>query len=440
MNSRDLHQRAARVLPLGVTGDGRYASPYPVFFRSGHGKQLEDVDGNRYLDYHGGFGSAILGYSHPEVDEAVHRATREAGGFVGLPHAAEGELAERLCELIPYAERVALCGGGGSDGVYHAVRLARAVTGRTKIVKIEGGYHGWHADVGVSTRPDLQSPTKIRRPEPVPNSAGSLSAVTSEVLVTPVNDTAALAELFDDSGSEIAGFIIEPVLYSSGCVLVEPDYLALARRLCSHHGALLIFDEVMSGFRSGLGGAGGRLSIDADLGVFGKAVANGYVIAVLAGRAYAMRRLAPEGDVFYSGTFNGHPLSVAAAYATLAVLERDDVPARIDALGHRLAEGVNSAIRDIGANAVCQTFGSVWNLYFGTRSVRDYRDLAASNTPATAALNAAYHAHLRENGIYVHKRHVNRAFVSALHDEGDIDRTVEVIREFVDAHRDELAR
>jgi len=435
--SRQLHDEAKRFLPMGVTGDGRYSQPFPISFVRGRGKELEDVDGNTYLDYHAGFGTAILGYSHPEVDATVARATEEIGAFVGLPHPGEVHLAERLCRLIPLAERVALCGGGGSDGIYHAVRVARAATGRTKIVKVEGGYHGWHADVGANTRPghvDLEA----AEPSRSSNSDGSLPAAVDEIVVVTVNDSDGMSRAFRKHGDEIAGVILEPVLYSAGCIHVEQDYVDVTRALCAESGALLIYDEVMSGFRNGLGGAGARKG-PADLGVYGKAIANGYVIAVLAGRSDLIGLLAPEGPVFYSGTFNGHPLSVAAANATLDVLEREDVAGRISRLAERLAGGVNETIDELGLNAVCQTEGSVWNLYLGVREVREYRALARSLTPEILELNDAYLAFLRDRGVYIHKRYVNRAFVSGEHDEGDVDRTVEIVREFLESKRDRLA-
>jgi glutamate-1-semialdehyde 2,1-aminomutase len=437
--SEELHERACRFLPKGVTGDGRFTEPYPILFERAQGKWLTDVDGNTYLDYHGGFGTAVLGYAHPEVDEAVARATREIGAFVGVPHPYEGALAERLCALIPCAERVALCGGGGSDPIYHSVRLARAATGRRYIAKIEGGYQGWHSDVGVSTRPLLRDSSYLGLPEGVPNSPGILPEVARSVIVATANDRDALSTLFSERGAEIAALLVEPVLYSAGCVLVDADYLALARELCTKHGAVLVFDEVMTGFRNGLGGAGARLGVTPDLGVFGKAVANGYVLSFLAGRAELMTQLAPEGSVFYSGTFNGHPLSVAAAQATLDVLERDRVPERLWSLGDRLAGSVNRTIEELGVAAVCQAYGSVWNLYFNTTSVRNYRDLAASAGPAVESLNDAYRAFLREHGVYVHKRHVNRSFVSGAHTEDDIDRTAQLVADFLEAHREELA-
>ena len=265
-----------------------------------------------------------------------------------------------------------------------------------------------------------------------------MQAAVDAVVVVAVNDIEGLERAFKAHDGEIAGVILEPVLYSAGCIHVEREFVDAARRLCTDAGALLIYDEVMSGFRNGLGGAGARKG-PADLGVYGKAIANGYIIAVLAGRSDLIGLLAPEGPVFYSGTFNGHPLSVAAAHATLDVLEAGDVADRISALADRLAAGINEVIAELELNAVCQSEGSVWNLYFGTAPVREYRDLARALTPEVERLNDAYLAFLRERGIYIHKRYVNRAFVSGEHDDGDIDRTVEVVTEFLREHRGQLA-
>ena len=437
--SQELHARAMSYLPGGVTGDGRHSTPYPIVFESATGKWLTDVDGNEYLDYHGGFGTAVLGYAHEEVDGAVHEAMSEIGAFVGVPHAHEQRLAERLCGILPMAERVAFCGGGGSDAVYHAVRLARAATGRTKIVKLEGGYQGWHAEVGVSVRPELDDAGYVALPEPVPNSAGSLPAIAEEVLVVNANDPDALERLFAERGHEIAGMIIEPAIFSIGCVTLEESYLELTRALCTSSGSVLIADEIMSGFRAGLQGAGARLGIKADIGAFGKAIANGYVIAVLAGKSDLMRLLSPEGDVFYSGTFNGHPLSCVAAETTLSVLERDSVPERLSDLSDRIGAGINESIDSLGLNATCQTFGSVWNLYFHTTSVGNYRDLVRASQLGADALNERYRAFLRERGIYIHRRHTNRGFIGAAHEESDIDRTIAVVEEFLKDHKEELA-
>jgi glutamate-1-semialdehyde 2,1-aminomutase len=273
----------------------------------------------------------------------------------------------------------------------------------------------------------------------VPNSAGILSDLVSSILVVTVNDAEALSEIFAERGGDIAAIVIEPILYSAGCVKVEPEFLTRARELCTSHRAVLVFDEVMSGFRNGTAGAGARAGVVPDLGAFGKAVANGYILSFLAGRAELMTLLAPEGPVLYSGTFNGHPLSVAAAMATLDVIERDRVPEHLWAIGDRIAAGVNAARDELSVEAVCQAYGSVFAVYLGAREVRTYRDLARTMTPELAELNDDFRAHLRHAGVYVHKRHVNRFFISALHDEADADRTVELVAAFLQERREDLA-
>jgi glutamate-1-semialdehyde 2,1-aminomutase len=436
--SEALFDRAKRVLPGGVTGDGRASFPFPIFFEKAGGKWLTDVDGNEYLDYHGGFGTAILGYAHADVDSAVKKAIEEVGAFVGVPHPYEEALAERLCAAIPGVERVAFCGGGGSDAVYHCVRLARAATGRPRIVKLEGGYQGWHSDVAVSTRPAVRDEGYVGRPNAVAGSSGILPSVLDAVSVVSINDTDALQATFAEQGPEIAAFILEPVVYSSGCIPVDTEFLQLARRLCDQHRSVLIFDEVMSGFRNGIPGAGARQGVVPDLGAYGKAVANGYMLSFLGGRETLMAQLTPEGTVLYSGTFNGHPVSVAAAEATLDLIERDEVPERIWHYADRIADGISKTVAELGVKAVCQAYGSVWNLYFNTRQVRNYRDLAISSTPEVEKLNDDFRSFLRSRGIYIHKRHVNRCFVSGAHDESDADRTVEAVSEFLHARQEQL--
>ncbi len=438
LNPSEWHERAKRVLPMGVNGDGRYSPPFPLAFVASEGKWLHAVDGKRYLDLHGGFGTAILGYSHPEVDATVVDGIDQIGTVVGLPHPWEVELAERLCQLLPAADRVALCGGGGSDAIYHCVRLARAGTGRDKIIKVEGGYHGWHGVVGASVRPSLDQAGDARHPKAISNSPGIVPGVIDQILVVSVNDPEGLEQMFAAHGHETAAVVLEPALYSAGCIPVDREYLQLARRLCDDNGSVLIFDEVMSGFRNGMSGAGGRAQVNPDLGAYGKAVGNGYMISFLAGRAELMTQLAPEGPVFYSGTFNGHPLSVLASLATLDVLEREQVPPKLWALGDRIAAGVNAGISEVGARAVCQAYGSVFCVYFGTERVHDYRDLAATVSADNDQMNDRLRLHMRDRGIYFHKRQTNRCFLGAAHAQEDADWIVEAIVEFVRANRSEI--
>lgn len=434
-----LQEVAKKVLPGGVTGAGRNTEPHSIYFRSGKAATLTDVDGNQYLDYHGGFGTAVLGYSHPEVSAAVAKATEEWGAFVGVPHEHEVRLAERLTEIIPCAEMAALCGGGGSDALYHSARLARAFTGREKIIKVQAGYHGWHDELAVSTAPPQPTDNFQRLPRPQPTSAGSLQSTVDAVVVASINDLNAIAEAFDQHEGEIAALVLEPVLHSAGCVVLDRSYLEGARVLCDQHGAILIFDEIMTGFRHDIRGTGAMYGVKADLAAFGKAIANGYVVAALVGRKDLMSMLAPAGPVFYSGTFNGHPLSVAAAMATLDILERDRVTNTLARLTTRLGDGINQAIQDCEVNAVCQYFGSVWCLYLYASQVRNSAELGRASGPRTEQMNDIFRSWMRKRGVYVHRRHVLRGFVGAGHKDSDIDRTVDLVGTFLKTHRGALA-
>ena len=433
-----MHEHAKNFLPGGVTGAGRDTKPHSIYFRSGKAATLTDVDGNQYLEYHGGFGSAVLGYSHPEVSEAVARATEDWGAFVGVPHEHEVQLAERLTQIIPCAEMVALCGGGGSDALYHSIRIARAATGREKIIKVEAGYHGWHDDLAVSTAAPQPTTNFQRLPQPRPTSAGSMQSTVDAVVVVSINDLDAIAEAFDQHPGKIAAVVLEPALHSAGCVVLDQSYLEGARALCDQHGAVLVFDEIMCGFRHDIRGVGAMYGVKADLAAFGKAIANGYVVAALVGRRDLISTLAPSGPVFYSGTFNGHPLSIAAAMTTLSILERDRVTDTLAQMTKRLGDGINQAIEELGVHAVCQYFGSVWTLYFHTWQVKNSVDLGRASGPATEELNDAFRAWMRERGVYVHRRQVLRGFVGAGHRDSDIDRTVDLVRSFLQEHRSAL--
>ena len=249
------------------------------------------------------------------------------------------------------------------------------------------------------------------------------------MVVIGINDLDAIAEAFDLHEGEIAAFVLEPVLHSAGCVVLDQAYLEGARALCDQHGA------IMCGFRHDIRGVGAMYGVRADLAAFGKAIANGYVIAALVGRRDLISMLAPAGPVFYSGTFNGHPLSVAAAMTTLSILERDRVTDTLGRLTKRLGDGINQAIEECGVNAVCQYFGSVWSLYFYARQVSNSADLGRATGPRTDQMNDAFRGWMRERGVYVHRRHILRGFVSAAHQESDIDRTVDLVRMFLQEHR-----
>ena len=417
-------------LPHGVTGAGRATTPV---FASARGPWLWDEHDDRYLDLHGGYGTAILGYADPEVDGAVTAAMAAGCTFVGTANRYESELAARLVELLPEAERVALCGGGGTDGLYHAVRLARAATGRALVAKVEGGYQGWHGVLGASTAPDPGQLGDQLLPPAIPNSDGILPSVTAAVRVVSANDEASLRARFAQQGDALAALVVEPILYSAGTVEIDSSWLALARELCDAHGVLLIFDEVVTGFRERLGGAGAGMGVIPDLAVYGKAIANGHVLAALVGRADVLDLLAPGGPVFFSGTFNASPLGCIAAGATLDVLGRGEAIPRAVTGAQRLAEQVNARIAELGVRAACQQRGSAFTLYLGAWTVRNYRDLAAITRPDVLELNAELRAHLLRDRIFMqYRRGTNRGYISAAHEPAQVDEAAASMTSFLE--------
>ena len=317
--SRALLERARRSLAGGVSSPVRGTTPVPLYFTGGVGPRLQDADGNWYLDYAAAWGPVILGYSHPALVAAAHRAAERPFTY-GAQHELEISVAERIQAAVPSAERVAFS-SSGSEVVQLAHRLARAFTRRTLILKFEGHYHGWIDGALVSYHP-REGLGPREAPHVIPGSFGQVPNVVENVLVAPWNDLAALEGLFRAHPARIAGVMMEPVLCNSGCLMPAPGYLAGVRDLCRRQGALFIMDEVITGFRIALGGAQAHFGVTPDLTTFGKAVAGGAPLSVVAGRREVLEQLHGAG-VAFGGTFNGNPLSLAIADATLEELARD---------------------------------------------------------------------------------------------------------------------
>jgi glutamate-1-semialdehyde 2,1-aminomutase len=437
--SQRLYERARDVAPLGVHGNGRWYEPNPLFFSRAAGARLWDADGKEYIDLHGGLGPCILGYNHPEVLQTAIEALTDKGPHLGLPHPAEVQLSQVLVDLIPCAEKVVLCGGGGSDPCYHAIRLSRAFTGRKKIIKFEGGQNGWADPLSMSITPTLEQAGPYERPNTVA-SPGTLPEVVENTTVLPVNDASVLERHLEQEGNQIAAIMVEPVMQGMGCVPLDPGYPKLLRQFCDHYGIVLIFDEIQTGFRHDLGGAQKLLGVTPDLATFGKAMANGFVISALAGRQQLMSMLQPEGPVHFSGTFNANVLGVHTSLKTIEILQRGngEVYRRLFDMGRLLTEGLENAIGQHRVKARVQSFGSVFALYFADKPVRNYRDLAPLRTGRPAALRHAYRHYLIRHGIFVNAHAGNRAFLSAAHSDDDIARIVEVTSQFFGEHRREL--
>jgi glutamate-1-semialdehyde 2,1-aminomutase len=437
--SEALYARASRVMPGGVQGEGRRSTPYPVYMTRGRGSRVWDADGTEYLDFHAGFGAVLLGHNDPEVADAVRGALEQHGVTFATANPLEVQLAERIVSMVPSAER-AVFSCTGSEATYHALRLARAVTGRRKFLKLEGHYHGWHDYAAWSVHFNPADAGNQRAdPRPIAGSEGIPPEIASMMIVREYNDAAGIADAISQHGQEIAALIMEPVFVNGGMVPPEPGFLEACRTMCSKAGIVLIFDEVITGFRLAPGGAQQMFGVTPDLTTMGKAVANGFPISVLAGRAELMSHLTPQGNVLFAGTFAGHVLNLAAALKSTEILSREGFHARLERLGARLRTGVQAAIDQTGARAQIKQLGSVWTLYFTDAPIRTYRDLAAFAKDKEDRLQRLYRHHMLERGIYIHPHYMLRGYLTAAHTDEDIDRTVSATAEFLRAHHAVLA-
>jgi glutamate-1-semialdehyde 2,1-aminomutase len=414
----DLAERARAVIPGGVNSGNR-ALPWPLVVTEAQGAYFTDADGKQYLDYHAAFGPLILGHNHPGVNAAVHAATERIDIIGAGVTDIEVELAETIVRHVPSAERVLLT-NSGSEATYAALRLARAVTGRNKIIKFQGTYHGWHDSVLMNV---ISPPEKIGQYDPL--SLGMLPEVIQQTLILPFNDVEALADTLLERGDEIAAILVEVIPHNIGCVLPRPGFLAALRELSTRTGALLIFDEVITGFRHALGGYQSICGVTPDLSTFAKAMANGYPIAALAGKAEYMDRFGPGGGVMFAGTYNGHPVGVSAALATIATLEDGSVHKHCYSLAQRAAEGIQQIGDELGIPMKVVVFGSVFVPYFMEGPIETYTDLLRNDN----ARDIWFRRTMCEHGIFMIPTAIKRNHVSAAHSQADIDRTIETARQ-----------
>jgi glutamate-1-semialdehyde 2,1-aminomutase len=433
--SAALHERASLVSPGGVQGEGRGARPYPLFMTQAQGSRIRDVDGNEFIDFHSSFGAVLLGHNDPRVNAAARRAMDEHGVSFSAANPLEVELAERLVGMIPSAER-AVFACTGTEATFHAIRLARAFTGRERILKFEGNYHGWHDYVAWSHHFATEEEGD---PTPVAASAGIPAAVRDLVVVREYNDAAGVREVLRREGDTIAAVILEPVFHNAGVVLPDPGFLETLRDACDEAGTLLIFDEIITGFRHGPGGAQERFGVTPDLTTLGKAIANGFPISVLCGRGDVMDRLGPKGDVLFAGTFAGHTLDVAVALEVTGVVLEGSIHQHLARLGRRLTDGIQAAIDETGARVQVRETAGVWTIYFTDAPIRKFRDFARFAMDKDHPIQRAYRGWLLERSIYIHPHYMIRGFLTGAHTDDDVDRVVEATREFLVAHRAELA-
>jgi glutamate-1-semialdehyde 2,1-aminomutase len=418
--SRGLQQRAERYFPGGVNSPVRAfraVGGSPPFIDRAEGAYLYDADGNRYIDYFGSWGPMILGHAFPPAVEAIERAARKSASF-GASTAAEADLAERVTACYPAIEKMRFV-SSGTEATMSAIRLARAATGRKIIVKFEGCYHG-HAD-GLLVKAGSGVATFG-----IPGSAGVPEEIAHLTLALPYNDLAAVESAFVAHPDRIAAIIVEPIVGNAGCIPPAEGYLAGLRNLTAHHGALLIVDEVMTGFRVALGGACELYGIDPDLVTLGKIVGGGLPVGVFGGKRQFMDLLAPLGPVYQAGTLSGNPLAMAAGLATIGYLQEHaaEVYAQLEAKSRAVADGVAQEAARARIPLTTNRVGAMWTWFFTSEPVTNYEQAAQSDTPAFGR----FHRAMLEQGIWLPPSQFEAAFLSTAHSDADIEATIAAAR------------
>ncbi len=405
--SKSLFEAAQKFIPGGVNSPvraGKSVEMDPPFIASAKGALIQDADGNEYIDYVGSWGPMILGHAHPEVVEAVIKSA-EKGTSYGAPTESELTMAETIVKLVPSVERVRMV-NSGTEATMSAIRLARGCTGRDKIVKFDGCYHG-HADsLLVSAGSGLATLG-------IPGSAGVPEDVAKHTISLPYNNLQAVETAFDRFGSEIACVIVEPVPGNMGVIIPNQAFLEGLRKFTDTHGAILIFDEVITGFRLALGGAQEVLGITPDLTCFGKIIGGGLPVGAYGGKAEIMGRIAPDGDVYQAGTLSGNPLAMAAGLATLNILKRDNPYGALDRKSAVLFEGLEAAARKAGIAVTVNRVGSMGCLFFSPQTVTDF----ASAQQCDAAIFRRYYREMLNSGVYLAPSPFETTFLSTAHTE-----------------------
>ena len=430
--SKQLWERSFKVSPLGAQGEGKYYSPYPHFIRRAKGARIWDVDGNEYIDYWNGAGPCVLGHADDAVNAAVVRSIDERGNLYCAPHELEVELCETLASIIPCADISALL-NAGSDILCIAARIARAKTSRPLLVKYAGSYHGWNDSLLFNVSSHDGPPDNRGLYKPIAESAGLPRDAAASIRVLEFNDLEALDNLFEAEGEQIAAVFVEPVMHGpmTGCISPLPGFLEGVRALCNQYGSLLVFDEILTGFRHDIGGAQKLAGVTPDLAAFGKGLSNGFPIAALCGSRSMMGQLGLDNRVFYSGTYNGNVNCVAAASATIDRLQTQAVIPRIWRLGSRLSGGLNEVFRVRDADATARGYGSFVAIHASRANINSLGDVMRHHDTSYAA---EFMSFLYENGIYLKPRKIARFAISGAHSAADIDRTVELVDKYFALH------
>jgi glutamate-1-semialdehyde 2,1-aminomutase len=424
--SRQIHEEAQRLLPGGVDSPVRAFKAVggdPVVIAYGRGSRIWDVDGNEYVDYVGSWGPLILGHAHPAIVQIIQKAA-ERGTSFGATTELELELAKLVCGAVPSLEQVRFV-SSGTEATMSAIRVARAFTGRDKVVKFEGCYHG-HSD-GLLAKAGSGVATLA-----LPDSAGVPASFTAETLVAPFNDRDAVERIFAEHGDNIAALIVEPVPANMGLVLPEPGYLQFLRDVTERAGALLVFDEVITGFRLGLGGAQVYYGVVPDMTCLGKVIGGGLPVGAYGGRADVMQMVAPVGPVYQAGTLSGNPVAMAAGIVTLRMLQAEGAFRVLDEMGRTLAEGLRDAAREAECEGVTIVqLGSMITVFFAPDVPHDYATAKRADTERYGRFFRA----MLEAGVYLPPAQFEAMFVSLAHQQRDFQHTLDAARQAFAAAR-----
>jgi glutamate-1-semialdehyde 2,1-aminomutase len=426
--SGELFEQASAVIPGGAGSSARTVKfgwkPYPPFMASGAGSRIRDVDGHEYVDYLLGLGPMILGHRHPSVTAAVAEAIETYGTCFGLPYELEIDAARKVVDAVPGVDLIRFT-NSGSEAVGSAVRIARAYTGRRLIIRFEGHYHGWQDTVYWSNHVDPALAGPASRPRPVPSGPGVPAELESTILVLTWNDQESFAAVMAERGDEVAAVITEPAVFNTGCILPEPGYLELLRELTERHGALLIFDEVITGFRFARGGAQEYFGINPDLTTLAKGLGGGFPVAAVGGSEAVMSMIA-DGRYSHSGTYNANVVACAAVSATMDVLAEPGLYPRQVALGHRLMDGLRDLANEAGLPVIVEGLGTVFQLWFTEHPIKNWRD---AERYAREDMFTTWWQEMLLRGVLFHPSHFENLFLSLVHDDSDVDETLTVAAE-----------
>ena len=435
--SEAAYKAAEQVIAGGVNSGARGPdagwAPSPPVVARGEGARLWDVDGNEYIDHLLALGPMIHGHAHPRMTEAVTTAIRDLSTMYALPYELEAEAARAIVDAVPSVELVRFS-NSGTEAVLHATRIARAATGRTVVIRFEGQYHGWADQLEWSHHPDLAKAGPVDHPNALPGSLGIPEAFGSALAVMPWNDAEVIEAFMAERGDEVAAILTEPIMGNTGVIPPQPGYLEKLRELADRYGSVLIFDEVITGFRVALGGGQAKYGVTPDLTTMAKALGGGFPVSAVGGKRSLMESVA-DGSVLHAGTYNASTLATAAVVASLGILGESGAYDRLYAVSERLQKGIGSILTDAGVAVQVQGVGPMFQTWFSETPVTNYREAAPHlNSPRYATLVRA----LLERGVMVHPSNIELWFVSTVHTDEHVDRVLEIYADAVAATREEL--